>query len=232
MPVRKKKTRKKIVAKKAIDKKQDKRIKQLESFVYKTIENKQVNYQDTGRSISSGSYNTGGFLSISSGSEDGEALGAPARIGNSITLMSQKFNFNFTGSSTDTYNQIRVLLVESMDGNQALGIGDVLQYSSYSLYANLVFASPYTTKTATNRRYKVHMDKTFVLSGLATKGGVPPAKTIKHTINYKGGKVLDYDGTGAVSPNNHRVSLIVISDSVSATHPEMNYSTRSTYKDA
>ena len=214
------------------DKKQDGRIKKLESMVYKTIENKQVNYTDVGRSITTGSYNTGGFLSLSVGAEDGVNLGDPARIGNSVTLMNQKFNFNFIGSSTDTFNQMRLLIVESMDGNQALSIGDVLQYSSYALYGDLVFCSPYTTKTATNRKYKIHMDKSFILSGLATKGGVPPAKVIKHTIRWKQGKVLEYNGVGAVSPNNHRISLIVISDSASATHPSMSYAARATYKDA
>lgn len=206
--------------------------KQVKKMVNKTIENKQVNYVDTNRSITTASYNTGGFLSTSVGAEDGTTLGSAARIGNSITLMSQKFNFNFIASSTDTFNQMRLLLVESMDGNQALSIGDILQYGSYALYGGLVFASPYTTKTATNRRYKIHMDKSFTISGLPSKGGVSPVKIIKHTIKWKNGKVLEYDGTGAVSPNNHRISLIVISDSASATHPSMSYSARATYKDA
>lgn len=214
------------------DQKQDSRLKKLENLVLKTIENKQVNYADTNRAITSGSYNTGGFLSVSVGAEDGDALGSAARIGNSITLLSQRFNFNFIGSSTDLYNQMRLLLVESMDGNQAIAIGDVLHYPSYALYGDLVFASPYTTKTSTNRKYKVHMDKTFTLSGYANKGGVPPVKVIKHTIRWKNGKVLEYDGTGAVSPNNHRISLIVISDSTSITHPSMSYAARATYKDA
>lgn len=214
------------------DKKQDNRLKKLESLVLKTIENKQVNFIDIGRSITTAGYNTGGFLSVSVGAEDGVNLGDPARIGNSLTLLSQRFNFNFIGSGTDTFNQMRLLLVESMDGNQALGISDVLQYGSYTLHGDMVFASPYTTKTATNRKYKVHMDKSFILSGLATKGGVPPAKVIKHTIRWKNGKVCEYDGVGAALPNNHRVSLIVISDSTSATHPSMSYATRATYKDA
>lgn len=218
--------------KKKKDAKQDKRIKSLENFVFKTLENKQVNYTDVGRSISNGSYATGGFLSTSVGAEDGVQLGDPSRIGNSITLMNQKFNFNFVGSSVDVWNQMRLLIVESLDGNQALGIGDVLQFGSYALYGDLVFASPYTTKTQTNRKYKIHMDKTFTLSGLATKGGVPPAKIIKHTIRWKQGKVLEYSGPGAVSPNNHRVSLIVISDSASGPHPTMSYAARATYKDA
>lgn len=223
---------KKRFKKKSKDKKQDNRLSKLESFVYKTIENKQVNYQGLNINITTASYNTGGFLSTSVGPNDGSQLGDPARIGNTITLMSQMFNFNFVASATDTYNQIRCILVESMDGNNALAIGDILEYPSYAVYGDLVFASPYTTKTTTNRRYKVHMDKSFVISGLPTFGGALPCKNITHVIKYKGGKLCEYEGVGATSPTNHRMSLIVISDSSTAGHPIMNYSSRSSYKDA
>lgn len=214
------------------DQKQDKRLKELENFVYKTIENKQVNYQGLNLEITTGSYNTGGFLSLRVGPEDGSQLGDPARIGNTITLMNQRFDFNFVASGTDTYNQMRVLLVESMDGNNPINIGDVLQYPSYALWGDLVFNSPYTTKTDTNRRYKVHMDKKFVLSGFATYGGAPPCKNISHICKWKGGKLCEYEGILATSPTNHRMSLIAISDSSTIGHPLMNYSSRSTYKDA
>lgn len=226
------KSGKKSFKKKSKDKKQDKRLSKLENFVYKTIENKQVNYQGLNVEVTTGSYNTGGFLSTRVGPEDGSQLGDPARIGNTITLMSQMFNMNFVASSTDNFNQMRVLLVESLDGNQAITIGDVLQYPSYALWGDLVFASPYTTKTGTNRRYKVHMDKTFVISGFDTYGGAPPCKNINYTIKYKNGKICEYEGILATSPTNHRVSIIAISDSSSVGHPILNYSSRSTYKDA
>ena len=219
-------------SKRSKDKRQDKRIKALESMVMKTMENKQVNYYQLNQSISSTGIQVGNFLSTSVGAEDGINLGDPARVGNSITLLNQRFNLNITASSTDTFNQIRVLLVESLDGNEPISLSDVLQYGSYTLYGQLVFASPYTTKTNTNRRYKVHFDKSFVLTGLATKGGVPPSKIIKHNIVYKGGKVIEYSGPGNVDPTNHRVTMLLISDSVSASHPQLQYSTRATYKDA
>lgn len=218
--------------KKSIDSKQNSRIKKLESLVLKTIENKQVNYHATNQSLTSNGYETGSFLRTSTGAEDGNQLGDPARVGNSITLMQQKVCMNFTGSATDTYNQIRCLLVESLDGNAPLALTDVLEYGSYLLYGSLVFASPYTTKTNTNRRYKVHMDKSFVLSGLPTKGGAPPSKVIKHNIRYRNGKVIEFEGPGSVNPTNHRLTILIISDSVSASHPILDYATRSTYKDA
>lgn len=215
------------------DKKQDKRIKDLEKFVFKTIENKQVNYSITATSMSSSGYSTSNFIQLATGAEDGANYGDAARIGNTITLMNQRWGFNFQGSSTDTYNQIRVLLVESKSGSQNIGLDDVLHYSNYSVFGDLVFSSPYTTKSDTNKRYKVHMDKCFCLSGLPTKGGVPPVKVIKHNIKFgKHGKLLEYSGPGATLPVNHKMNLLVITDSVSAAHPTMSYNVRSTFKDA
>lgn len=206
--------------------------KENKKFIQKTMENKQVNYSATNQSITSAGYASGSFLRTSTGAEDGDALGDAARVGNSITLLQQKFCMNFSASSTDTYNQIRVLLVESLDGNQPLSLQDVLQYGSYVLNGSLVFASPYTTKSATNRRYKVHMDKSFTISGLPTKGGNPATKIIKHNIKWKKGKVVEYDGPGAGNPTNHRITMLLVSDSVSASHPILDYATRATYKDA
>lgn len=214
------------------DQKQDKRIKALENLVYKTLENKQVNYALWGQAVSNAGFSTSSFLNLATGAEDGSALGDPARIGNQVTLLRQQFCMNVTASSTDTYNQIRVILVESVDGNQQMLPADVLQYSSYALNGNLIFASPYTTKTNTNKRYRIHMDKTFVLSGYQNKGGMSAAKTLKHVIRWKKGKVLDYSGPTSTQPVNHRLSLIVLSDSAAPSHPEINFSVRSTYKDA
>ncbi len=228
-----KKSRKNVQSKRRVDAKQNKRIRDLEKFVMKTIENKQVNYSITATSMSSSGYATRNFIQLATGAEDGASYGDAARVGNTISLMNQRWGFNFQGSSTDTYNQIRVLLVESVGGSHDIGIDDVLYYSNYSVFGDNVFSSPYTTKTDTNKRYKVHMDKVFTISGLATKGGVPPAKVIKHNIKFgKHGKLLEYSGPGATLPTNHKMNLIVITDSVSASHPTMSYNVRSTYKDA
>lgn len=214
------------------DKRQDQRIRDLELFVKKTIENKQVNYSITATSMNSSGYATRNFVQLEKGPEDGANYGDPARIGNTITLMTQSFGFNFQGSATDTYNQIRVLLVESINGNQDIGLDDVLYYSNYGVFGDNVFSSPYTTKTDTNKRYKVHMDKCFTISGLGTKGGVPPTKTFRHNIRWPKGKLLEYSGPSKSLPTNHKINLLVITDSVSAQHPTMSYNVRSTYKDA
>lgn len=216
------------------DKKQDQRIKALESMVLKTIENKQINYSNTNLAISSTGVNDNAFLQVRVGPDDGAAQGDTARIGNSLTLYKQQYRLNFVGLNPDNlagdrWNQIRCIIAEPLDGNQALVLSDILQYPSYVLYNNLVFTSPYTTKTATNRRYKIHMDKSFELNATA-KGAT---RVIKHDVKWKNGKVVEFAGPGTEQvPTNHNMSIMFISDSGSVLHPTVSYAVRSTYKDA
>lgn len=220
--------------KRRTDAKQNKRLKTLENMVYKTLENKQVNYENTNLNISSSGVNDNAFLQVQVGPDDGANRGDPARIGNSITLYRQQYRMSFLGLNPDTllndrWNQVRCLIVEPLDGNQPLVISDVLQYPSYPLYGNMVFASPYTTKTNTNRRYKIHMDKTFELN--ATARGA--TRVVKYDARWKKGKVVEFAGPGTEQiPTNHNMSILFISDSGSLPHPSVSYAVRSTYKDA
>lgn len=227
---RKSKNAAKKQPKKSVDKKQNSRLKKLESFVYKTIENKQVNYNNTNLAVSNSGVRDGQFLSVAPGVNDGAATGDTARIGNTITLMRQKFNFMITQNPTtpiDEWNRMRILIVEALDGNEPILISDVLTYSNYSVYGDLVFSSPRTTKTATNRRYKVHMDKTFELNRRSTGA----SKVINFDANWKNGKLVEFDNLSA-TPTNHQMSILFISDSAAVPHPLVNYAVRSTYKDA
>ncbi len=206
--------------------------KENKKFLQKTIEMKQVNYHQNATSLTSAGFVASSFCQIATGAEDGTTLGSAARIGNSITLMRQQVCMNIAASSTDTYNQVRVIIAESVDGNQLLNLTDILEYGSYLLYGQNVFSSPYTTKTTTNKRYKIHLDKSFELAGVPTKGG-KSTRVIKKMIRFgKSGKELEFAGAGALNPNNHRLSIFIITDSVSASHPELHYSVRSSYKDA
>lgn len=220
--------------KKSADAKQNQRLKKLENMLYKTIENKQVEYKNTGLNISSNGVRDGQFLQLIQGTADGSVAGvstATARIGNSITLMRQQFNIDITQNGNvapiDDWNRMRILIVEALDGNQPILIGDVLQYSNYSTDGDLVFASPYTTKTDTNRRYKVCMDKTYELNYRA-KGA---SRVVKYVKSWKNGKVVEFDDNNAL-PTNHQMSLLFISDSQALPHPQTSYSVRSTFKDA
>lgn len=219
---------KRVFRKKSTDKKQTKRIKQLEQFVYKTIENKQINYQASNINIDTGGTVQSGFLQVLGGVEDGTGLGSRSRIGNSVTLMRQALYFNLKlRSGSDDFNQMRVIVVSSTEGSQGLILTDVLEYGSYALFGDMVFASNYTTKTSTNKRYRIHMDKTLTL----TKN-TKPASVLKHVINYKGGKLITFDGPLSQVSVNHRLQFFVISDSGAIQHPQLDYAVRSTYKDA
>lgn len=221
---------KRSAPKKSKDRKQDHRLKKLEQLVLKTIENKQINYHNLALAISSSGVVDNAFLQVKVGPDDGAAQGDTARIGNSITLLRQQYRLNFEGltSAVEGWNQMRCIIAEPLDGNQALVLADVLQYSSYATYEDLVFASPYTTKTATNRRYKIHMDKTFTLNQYQNI-----AKTLKYDVRWKNGKLVEFAGPGSEQvPTNHNMSIMFISDSTAAAHPKVSYSVRSTYKDA
>ena len=209
------------------DKTQDKRLKSLEKFVYKTMENKQINYRQD-LSISSGGTATYPFISLAQGTADGDTYPSNARIGNSITLMSQRLDMNLIGE-TGTFNQIRVILAESVDGNSSLALSDILEYANYLLYGDLVFVSPYTTKTSTNKRYKIHMDRLVEVHGTGDAGKA--TAQIHKVIRYKGGKVVNFDDN-AVEATNHKLHLFCISDSAAVGHPSGSYNVRSTFKDA
>ncbi len=229
MPMKKRNARKKVRK----DKKQDNRIRSLEKFVYKTIENKQVNYDNAGgNNITTDGYVGSQFLELDVGPNDGASLGDDARIGNSITLLSQDVRCYLEQSSTDSYNRVRMLIVEAMEGNEALEITDVLLNGDYATKGQLVFSSPYTTKTDTNKRYKIHFDKTYELNSTAQGA----SRVIKHKVKYREngspGKVVEYSGPSSQNANNHRLSIMWISDSSTASHPITYYSVRSTYKDA
>ena len=220
------------------DKKQDKRIRSLEKMVYKTIENKQINsgagsvIPDLPRNLTTAGDVRGQFFNVATGAQDGDTPGDPARVGNSVTLMEQLVNMTFVQSTTDSYNRVRCIIAESVDGNQALALSDILQYSNYALYGNMVFSSPYTTKTSTNKRYKIHMDSCFELNNNATTAVKLFKKRIKFKEGGSPGKVLDFSSALDVYSNNHRLSILCISDSVSTPHPQWSYNVRSTYKDA
>ena len=221
--------------KKRTDAKQNQRLKKLENMVLKTIENKQTEYVNTGLNIPSSGVRDGQFLQLTQGVADGNVTTGGvvqgARIGNSITLLRQQFNIDITQNGNvapiDDWNRMRILIVEATDGNQPILIGDVLEYSSYATHGDMVFASPYTTKTTTNRRYKVCFDKTVELNYRA-KGA---SRVLKYIKRYKNGKVVEFNDNTAI-PTNHQLSLLFISDSAAIPHPQASYSVRSTYKDA
>jgi len=196
-------------------------------FLNKTIENKQINLSSFSN-ISTSAYQYGALLQVSQGTSDGTTTGSAARIGNSITLLSQRFNFMLhIPVGGDLFNQCRIMLVESVDGSQVLNLTDVLYEGDYSIHGNKVFTSQLATKTQTNKRYKVHFDRNITLNRYQNN-----VVTWKYNVNYKGGKVIDFNGNTSALPTNHRMTILAVSDSGSILHPVLTWSTRAVYKDA
>lgn len=207
--------------------------KQNKKFINKTIENKQVNYAQLPVQISSGGFASAGFFGVLQGAGDGTDSGSTnARVGNSVTLMRTLLKFNFDVASpqatSEQYNKIRLIVVASSDGSQTLGISDILRYNNYTTDGDLVFASPYTTKTTTNKRYDLLMDKVFEVNY-----GHKASRQITLKKKWgKTGKVIAWNGNSSSAPTDFKVSVICISDSQAANHPVMSFACRHTYKDA
>lgn len=213
-----------------------KEVKNLKKFVMKTIENKQQNFSTDSIVLDIG-YASRPSLAITQGTQDGdERAAAPnneARVGNTVTLMRSQLKLQLQkGASGASEVRVRLMVVESVDGNQQLDFEDILQVGQH--LGTLVGTNPnaytsnYTTKTDTNKRYKIHMDKVvtlnfyknhFYFKNLVMKYG-------------KTGKVIEYDGNDPV-PTNHNLQILAISDqSTVGTAPLISYSLRHTYKDA
>lgn len=201
----------------------------VKKMVNKTIENKQINNKLTSTAVTSGWSNFSGFFGVIQGTSDGSVAGSAARIGNSVTLMRSQFKFNFDiEQSTATHNKVRLIVAQSADGTQSLLPSDILLYSNYTTDGDLVFASPYTTKTSTNKRYTILYDKVFTLNKYANA-----SKQISFIKRYgKTGKVVNWDGNSSSSPVDFKTTIMAIADSTVAPHPHYEYSLRHTYKDA
>lgn len=214
----------------------EKKVNELKKFVDMTIENKQINLEQASIPITDLVVYRRGFFGIQPGAQDGNAFNATARIGNSITLLHQRFVFECArnGNSMNRLPQrVRILLVESKEGNQDLSLEDVLHYYQDQAGAasggNIeTYTTKYTTRTDTNKLYKIHMDRTLYLNQYDR-----PIQKFKCNIKYgKIGKVVEFNDN-ASAPTNHRLSLMMVSDAQqSADYPDLTYSVRTTYKDA
>lgn len=211
-------------------------VKNLKKFVMKTIENKQQNYSTSGSVLDIG-YASRPSLAITQGAQDGdERAAAPnneARIGNSVTLMRTQLKIQLRKATSGyTESRVRLMVVESVDGNQQLDFEDLLQVGQHA--GTLVgtddetYTSNYTTKTDTNKRYKIHFDKVVTLN-FYKSNYYYKSLLLKYG---KTGKVIEYDGNDPV-PTNHNLQILAISDQTAInTAPTISYSLRHSYKDA
>jgi len=205
--------------------------KSVDRLVNKTLENKQINSAIQDQDVPMGGYAASGFLGIVQGPADGSTIGSAARIGNSITLMKTRISANLEvaqGATAEDYNKIRFIVVQSKEGTQSLALSDVLLYSDYVTDGDLVFTSPYTTKSATNKRYSIVCDKVFEVNKYSNA-----SRRFNILKRYgKSGRVVNFNGNSSSAPVDFKTTIMAISDSTVATHPTLTCSIRHTYKDA
>lgn len=214
-----------------------KEVKSLKKFVMKTIENKQQNTHIVESNVLDIGFASRPYIALQQGTQDGDdrssATQRNARIGNTITLLRSRINFQL-GMQTAGPSEVRVrlMVVESVDGNQDLNFEDILQagQNAGTLVGtnSATYTSQYTTKTDTNKRYKIHMDKVVTLNFYRNQNYY---KVLN--LRYgKTGRVIEYDGND-LEPVNHNLQILAISDTSSvASCPKISYSLRHTYKDA
>lgn len=207
------------------------RIKRVENLVNKTIENKHVDYQATtvnGDQI----YAASPVGKLAFFRQDGTGPGEDERIGDKVTLMSQRFMMNLLkGGMGD--KQVRVLIVENIgyDAATDLQLTDVLEYGSWATDSNTVFTSPYKIGADATKRYRVLYDKVFHLHD--QRPFVKIDFTKRYGTKTNPGKVLNFELDTADFPNNHRINAFAISDYVTGTHPPtITMLCRNRYKDA
>lgn len=205
-------------------------VQALKKMVNKTIENKQQNLTHEGLVVRDFPVVSRPTLELTQGSADGDARPSAARIGNSVTLMRTQLNMSVKISTGVTNCRCRVMVVESVNGNEDLTMDDILQAGGGALDGteDKTYTSCYTTKTGTNKRYKIHFDR---IINLSTYDRAFYLK--KLILRYgKSGKVINYDGN-ASTPTDYNLQVLAISDqSLLAACPVLTYSLRSTYKDA
>lgn len=206
--------------------------KQVKKMVYKTIEKKTVDYSAVSQSVSTGGFFISNMFKTQQGDEDGGSSNPNARTGNSVTLMKEKFYLTLRGPGTTGVNEsnniIRVLIVESTEGNQTMSLSDVLKYSNQTTHGHLVFNSPYQTKTSTNHRYKVHYDKVVKMNYYSSSH----YQTLNCVINHgKTGRVVNFNDNQS-TPTDYNLTMWVISDSAAAQHPILDFAYRGVFRDS
>ena len=181
------------------------RVKRVENLVNKTIENKHVDYQATavnGTQIYAGTpVEKLAFLRM-----DGTGANEDERVGDKITLMSQRFMMSLrkgTGSNND--QRVRLMIVENIGYDSAtdLTVTDVLEYGAWDTDNITQFTSPYKLGADATKHYRVLYDKVFSLTD--TKPYAKIDFTKRYGTKTNPGKVCSFELDTSDFPTNHRI---------------------------
>lgn len=155
------------------------------------------------------------------------------RIGNEINLRHWSIEGYVSlpkstdGTPTFPLSQVpcRIIIADNLTDNTDLNASDVLQ-NPLSTTQSLI--SPYKNSVAGGKRYRIHADYKFTLTG-------EKDKRIKFKLKLpKSGRVIHYPGPLDQYPSDFNISLMVFAD-VSVTgsnHPIFTYSCKSRFTDA
>lgn len=215
---------------------QDQRLKKLEQTVFQSLERKSKtlqwgggawNISENGSVINNGTYPA---FQLQRGNNSEELLG------NKVNLLNQTIRFCLSTPDPvgDTWNKVRLIVAEPVGETQSLAISDVLTFppsatSPMVNSAELVMCSPYTVKTTSGKRYKVHYDRVFELN--ETNHSILGKIKIKYG---KSGKIVNFPESisGLNVPTDHNLSMFMMSDSSVTPHPKLEVNIRSNYYDA
>lgn len=208
------------------------RIKRVESLIRKTIENKYSDHPATtlnGNQIYAASPVTElAFLRMTGTGADNNQ-----RIGDKITLMSQRFMMNLKKGATPNLDQrVRILIVENLGYDNAtdLDVPDVLEYGDWATANQTILTSPYKLGADATKRYRVMFDKVYSLTN--DRPYVKIDVTKRYGTKSNPGKVCSYELPVSDFPNNHRINVFAISDYATGSFPPtITILTRSRYKD-
>lgn len=212
------------------------RVKRVESVIKKTLEKKHTDWFPTaplGDDITNTSpVNKAAFFRIAD-----VGAGEQKRIGNKVTLLSQRFQLNLLkGGPGDKI--VRVLIVNNpnYESSATLNISDVLQYPTWSsggvdVDGFNVFTSPYKIDVDASKSYQVLYDKTFSLTDNRPYRKIDFMK--KYGTKTSPGKVCNFELDTSDFPTNHRVSIFALTDHTSGTNaPRITMLCRNKYIDA
>lgn len=208
------------------------RVKRMENLVGKTIENKYVDYQATtvnGDQIYAGTpvSKLAFFRMTGTGPDDNE------RIGDKVTLMSQRWYMSLKKGSAVNDQRVRLMIVENVGYDSAtdLDVPDVLEYGDWATHNRTILTSPYKLGADATKRYRIIFDKMYSLT--SDRPYVKVDVTKRYGSKTNPGKVCSYELPLSDFPNNHRINVFAISDYPTGTSPPtITILCRNRYKDA
>lgn len=207
------------------------RVKRVESVIKKTLEKKHTDWYPTaptGDLITNTSpVDKAAFFRIAD-----VGAGEEKRIGNKVTLLSQRFQMNLVkGGPGDKVVRILVVNNPNYESSATLNVADVLQYSSWGTDGFQIFTSPYKIDVDASKSYNVLYDKVFSLTDVRPYAKVDFMK--KYGTKTSPGKVCNFELDTSDFPTNHRISIFAITDHTGSSNaPKITMMCRNKYIDA